>query len=381
MNGIIVVDKKKGNTSFDEIREIRKKYNTKKVGHIGTLDPMATGVLPILIGEATKLSDYLMGHDKEYVATLKLGQKMDTGDSEGSIVLEKPIPILSEEKIKEVLSSFLGKSNQIPPMYSAIKINGKKLYELAREGKEIEREAREIEIYAIELIKIKEEDNIVKEIEFKVNCSKGTYIRVLCEDIAKKLGTCGYMSELRRTRVGNFTLKDTNKLLTIEEVMKDKDTYSLKENELKKLLNGVKIQTVLKDGLVRIYNNHDFIGIGEVKNNIFYDEISNEENGIAKDICTTLKEKEILLDNDLINEGIAREVISKVQQMRKNIDLELTDRIIIKYNSSEPIKEAILEFIDYIKRETLATDIIFDETVLDEFNINDEIIKIAIIKK
>ena len=267
MNGIIVVDKKKGNTSFDEIREIRKKYNTKKVGHIGTLDPMATGVLPILIGEATKLSDYLMGHDKEYVATLKLGQKMDTGDSEGSIVLEKPIPILSEEKIKEVLSSFLGKSNQIPPMYSAIKVNGKKLYELAREGKEIERKAREIEVYGIELIKIKE-DNIVKEIEFKVNCSKGTYIRVLCEDIAKKLGTCGYMSELRRTRVGNFTLKDTNKLLTIEEVMKDKDTYSLKENELKKLLNGVKIQTVLKDGLVRIYNNHDFIGIGEVKNNI-----------------------------------------------------------------------------------------------------------------
>lgn len=268
MNGIIVVDKKKGNTSFDEIREIRKKYNIKKVGHIGTLDPMATGVLPILIGEATKLSDYLMEHDKEYVATLKLGQKMDTGDSEGSIVLEKPIPILSEEEIKEVLSSFLGKSNQIPPMYSAIKVNGKKLYELAREGKEVEREARKIEIYAIELIKIKEENNIVKEIEFKVNCSKGTYIRVLCENIAEKLGTCGYMAELRRTRVGNFTLKDTNKLLTIEEVMKDKDTYSLKENELKKLLNGVKIRTDLRDGLVRIYNSDKFIGIGEVKNSI-----------------------------------------------------------------------------------------------------------------
>lgn len=267
MNGIIVVDKKKGNTSFDEIREIRKKYNIKKVGHIGTLDPMATGVLPILIGEATKLSDYLMEHDKEYVTTLKLGQKMNTGDSEGNIILEKPIPILSEEKIREVLSSFLGKSNQIPPMYSAIKVNGKKLYELAREGKKIERKAREIEIYGIELIKIKE-DNIVKEIEFKVNCSKGTYIRVLCEDIAECLGTCGYMSELRRTRVGNFTLKDINKLLTIEEVMKDKDAYLLKEYELKKLLNGVKIQTVLKDGLVRIYNNDVFVGIGEVNNNI-----------------------------------------------------------------------------------------------------------------
>ena len=263
MNGIIVVDKKKGNTSFDEIREIRKKYNIKKVGHIGTLDPMATGVLPILIGEATKLSDYLMEHDKEYVTTLKLGQKMNTGDSEGNIILEKPIPILSEEKIREVLSSFLGKSNQIPPMYSAIKVNGKKLYELAREGKTVERKSRRVRINGIRILEIS-----LPRIRMEVSCSKGTYIRVLCEDIAECLGTCGYMSELRRTRVGNFTLKDINKLLTIEEVMKDKDAYLLKEYELKKLLNGVKIQTVLKDGLVRIYNNDVFVGIGEVNNNI-----------------------------------------------------------------------------------------------------------------
>ena len=189
MNGVIIVDKKKGRTSFDEIREIRKKYNIKKVGHAGTLDPMATGVLIILIGDATKLSDYLMDHDKEYIATLKLGQRTDTLDSEGQVIEEKEVPDLSKKNIEEVLFNLLGKSKQIPPMYSAIKVNGKKLYELARKGEEIERKEREIEIYEIKLIKIKEENKKISEIEFKVKCSKGTYIRTLCEDIAKKLGT------------------------------------------------------------------------------------------------------------------------------------------------------------------------------------------------
>ena len=138
MNGVIIVDKQKGKTSFDEIRDIRKTYNIKKVGHAGTLDPMATGVLIILVGETTKLSDYLMNHDKEYIATLKLGKKTDTGDSEGKIIEEKEIPNLSKENVQNVLNTFIGKSKQIPPMYSAIKVNGKKLYELAREGKEIE---------------------------------------------------------------------------------------------------------------------------------------------------------------------------------------------------------------------------------------------------
>ena len=267
MNGVIIVDKEKGKTSFDEIRDIRKKYNIKKVGHAGTLDPMATGVLIILVGEATKLSDYLMNHDKEYIATLKLGKKTDTGDSEGTIIEEKEIPNLCKENVQNVLNTFIGKSKQIPPMYSAIKVNGKKLYELAREGKEIERQEREIEIYSLEIIKLIEENKKIAEIEFKVNCSKGTYIRTLCEDIAEKLGTCGYMKELRRTRVGRFTLNDKDKFITLEEIMEDKESYSLDDEKLKKIINGVKISTNLKDGFVKLYHNQKFIGLGEVENN------------------------------------------------------------------------------------------------------------------
>ena len=212
MNGVIVVDKEKGKTSFDEIRKIRKEFNIKKVGHIGTLDPMATGVLPILVGEATKLSDYLMNHDKEYVAILSLGEKRDTGDSEGKIIETKKVPDLSEKNVKEILKSFEGEISQIPPKYSAIKVNGKKLYEYARSGEEIEIKPRKVNIFEINLIEIKE-----NSITFKVHCSKGTYIRTLCEDIAEKLGTVGYMSSLRRTRVGNFTLEDVGKIFQLKK--------------------------------------------------------------------------------------------------------------------------------------------------------------------
>ena len=263
MNGVIIVDKEKGKTSFDEIRKIRKEYNIKKVGHTGTLDPLATGVLPILVGEATKLSDYLMDHDKEYIAILTLGEKRSTGDSEGEVILKEKVPVLDKEKIEEVLKKFVGRITQVPPIYSAIKINGKKLYEYARKGEEVEIKPREVTIYSIDLIKI-EENNIT----FKVHCSKGTYIRSLCEDIAKELGTVGYMSYLRRTRVGKFTLNDVGKVIEIEEILKDEQEYYLKENELNKLINGVKILTNLKDGLVRVYDNDRFIGVGEVENKI-----------------------------------------------------------------------------------------------------------------
>lgn len=260
MNGVIVVDKAKGNTSFDEIRKIRKEYNIKKVGHTGTLDPMATGVLNILVGEATKLSDYLMEHDKEYVATLTLGEKRDTGDSEGKIIETKKVPELNEKDVKETLKSFEGEISQIPPKYSAIKVNGKKLYEYARSGEEIEIKPRKVTIFEINLIEIKENN-----IRFKVHCSKGTYIRTLCEDIAEKLGTVGYMSSLRRTRVGNFTLDDVEKIFSIEETLKNEPEYKLKDKELSKFLNGVKIKANLKDGLVRVYDNDKFIGVGEIK--------------------------------------------------------------------------------------------------------------------
>ena len=261
MNGVIVVDKAKGNTSFDEIRKIRKEYNIKKVGHTGTLDPMATGVLTILIGEATKLSDYLMNHNKEYIATLTLGEKRDTGDSEGKVIQTKKIPLFSEKSVKEILKSFEGEISQIPPKYSAIKINGKKLYEYARSGEEIEIKPRKVNIFEINLMEIKENN-----ITFKVHCSKGTYIRTLCEDIAERLGTVGYMSSLRRIRVGNFTLDDVGKIISIEETLKNEPKYKLKDKELVKFINGVKITTNLKDGLVRVYDDDKFVGIAEVKN-------------------------------------------------------------------------------------------------------------------
>lgn len=293
MDGLLIVDKKEGITSFDVIRNVRKEYNIKKVGHIGTLDPLASGVLPVLIGKATKLSDYLMMHDKEYIAKIILGKKTSTGDREGNVIEEKEIEKskMSKENIEAVLNSFLGESYQIPPMYSAIKVNGKKLYELARENKEIERTPRKINIAKIELLKI-ENVNINEnanlswqsiEITYKVQCSKGTYIRTLSEDIAEKLGTVGYMSYLRRTRVGDFKIEDEGKLIDMENIINNIPKYEIKEKNLSKLINGVKVrkqqenninveknnknienknQNAKKSELCKLYCNNKFIGYG-----------------------------------------------------------------------------------------------------------------------
>ncbi len=258
MNGLEIVDKPLKKTSFDMVREVRKKYNIKKVGHIGTLDPMATGVLVILVGEATKLSDYLMEHDKEYVAKISLGAKTDTGDSEGKVIEEKEVPTLDKGKIEKVLCSFLGQSSQIPPMYSAIKVNGEKLYNLARKGINVERKARNIEITDIKLL-----DFSKNEISFRVVCSKGTYIRVLCEDIAENLNTCGYMKELRRTRIGKFKIEDAGKFIELKDIIDNR--IEVENKDIRKLLNGVKIKVDKKDGLVNIYNNKYFLGIGQIE--------------------------------------------------------------------------------------------------------------------
>lgn len=187
MDGILIVNKPEDFTSHDVVNIVRKILSVKKVGHTGTLDPKATGVLPILIGKATKLSKYLIEHDKEYIATIKLGEKTNTADLEGQVIkkdlnLKDILRELNEEKVRKVLNSFVGKQKQIPPIYSSIKINGKKAYEYARNGQKVKLEPRDIEIYEIELINLKED-----EIKFKVACSKGTYIRALCEDIAEKL--------------------------------------------------------------------------------------------------------------------------------------------------------------------------------------------------
>ena len=283
MNGIVIINKSKGYTSHDIVAKV-KKITGEKVGHTGTLDPLATGVLPLLIGKGTLCSKYLMNHDKTYKVILKLGIKKSTGDEEGEILQEKSVDknILEKRNVNNILNSFLGEQEQIPPIYSAIKVDGKKLYEYARKGQEVEIKPRKITIYAIRLLKIDKEK---KEIEFEVSCSKGTYIRSLCEDIAKKMGTIGYMKELQRTQVGTFTLeqsiliedltKETIKehIITIEDLFKKLENIELNERKLQLFLNGVKLSFDLKDGIYKIYSNQQFIGIGIVKDKLLKRDI------------------------------------------------------------------------------------------------------------
>ena len=212
MDGIIIINKEKDYTSNDVV-QIIKKTCKEKVGHTGTLDPMATGVLPILIGKGTLLSKYLINHDKVYTATVKLGIKTNTGDITGETIETKIIDknTLQEKNVKDALKKIEGTQQQVPPMYSAIKINGKKLYEYARKGQEVEIKPREIQIFSTKLLQIINQTN---EIKFKVSCSKGTYIRTLCEALAEKLGTIGTMSELNREQVGDFNIDNA---ISLEE--------------------------------------------------------------------------------------------------------------------------------------------------------------------
>ena len=279
MNGIIIINKEKGYTSNDVVR-IVKKVLKEKVGHIGTLDPNATGVLPLLIGDATKISKYLINHNKEYEATIKLGEKRDTGDIEGRIIEERDakIELLKAENIENVLKSFIGKQDQLPPIYSAIKINGKKLYEYARLGQKIEIQPRKIEIFDINLIDINIKE---KQIKFYVKCSKGTYIRTLCENIAEKLETVGYMQDLNRISVGEFNINDS---LTINELKNkvEKSNYNifiniedflkfpkidLDKKNLIQYRNGVKIDINTGiEGACKVYLEQKFIGTGIIEN-------------------------------------------------------------------------------------------------------------------
>lgn len=289
MDGILIINKEQGKTSHDIVYKVKKILN-EKVGHTGTLDPNATGVLPLLIGKGTQCSQYLMEHDKIYEVKLKLGIKTDTADIEGNIIEEKNIieENLKEEKVKNVLKSFIGEQKQIPPMYSAIKVNGRKLYEYARKGQTIELKPRNIIIYECELIKI---DKSEKEIDFKVHCSKGTYIRSLCEDIAKKLGTVGYMKNLNRVKVGTFSIDNSltieqlennyqnkdfiNKyFITIEQLFMERPFIMINEHKMKHFLNGVKLTYKLPDNTYRIYDEQEkFIGIGTIKSELLKREI------------------------------------------------------------------------------------------------------------
>lgn len=281
MDGIIVINKEKEYTSHDVVAKLKKKLNISKVGHTGTLDPNATGVLPILIGKGTKFSKYLINHDKIYEVELELGKKTDTADIEGKVIEEKNV---DEKYIKEnllqVLESFVGKQEQIPPMYSAIKKDGKKLYEFARAGEKVEIEPREIEIYKIDLNKY--DKNIIS---FVVSCSKGTYIRSLCEDIAEKLNTLGYMKNLKRLQVGKFNIKDAvyiddidlknvnDYLITLEEILREIPCINLDEKKLKLFLNGVQLTDNNIDGLYKIYVANKFIGTGTIKKGLLKRDI------------------------------------------------------------------------------------------------------------
>ena len=288
MQGIVLINKPANCTSHDIVYKIRKITN-EKVGHTGTLDPMAKGVLPILIGKATKCSAYLINHNKTYKVELQLGIQTDTADSEGKIVRKEEVQekLLNKQHVINTLEMMLGKQDQTTPIYSAIKIEGKKLYEYARKGQKIEIPPRKIEIYNIELNNI---DEIKKSIKFTVSCSKGTYIRSLCEDIAKKLGTVGFMSDLTRLKVGEFSIQKSislekilnsenpkeeleKNIITIEELFDKKDSIELSSKELTLFINGVKLQKNKEDDIYKIYNNTNFIGIGIIKDKMLKREI------------------------------------------------------------------------------------------------------------
>lgn len=275
MNGIIVIDKPQGKTSHDIVSMMRKAFHTKRVGHTGTLDPLATGVLPICIGNATKASDILTSSDKRYTAEFELGKRSDTLDIDGKI-LEEITPNISEDSLKQIISEFIGVQKQLPPMYSAIKQNGKKLYELARAGVEVKRDYRNITIYDIKVIKID-----MPKVTVDVKCSKGTYIRSLCDDIGSKCGCGAVMTALRRTETAGFTLDNAytveqidamddpyTALLPTDKLFKKYDAIHLNEKQETSIKNGVRMtwRNGENSKYYRLYgHNGDFLCISELK--------------------------------------------------------------------------------------------------------------------
>ena len=216
INGILNIYKEKGYTSHDVVARLRGIVGQKKIGHTGTLDPDAEGVLPVCLGRATKVCDMLTDKDKTYEAVLLLGKTTDTQDITGTVLSERSPDGVTEDEVLDCIRHFIGEYDQIPPMYSALKVNGKKLYELARAGKEVERQARPVQIFSIRILKTE-----LPEITFRVECSKGTYIRTLCHDIGQKLGCGGAMKSLKRTRVGRFSVEEARTLSELEHLAKE----------------------------------------------------------------------------------------------------------------------------------------------------------------
>ena len=277
-NGILVIDKSAGWTSQDVAAKLRGVFHERRVGHGGTLDPMATGVLPIFIGRATRAAEFLESAEKEYVAGLRLGVVTDTQDTSGNILETHPVAVTREE-VQAALRQFLGPIEQIPPMYSAIKINGQKLYELARRGQEVERKPRSITIHALELLEGADADYLLR-----VRCSKGTYVRTLCHDLGRALGCGGCMSSLRRTRAGSFTLSQAVTmqqvlnfaaeqapqalLMPVDAVFSMHPPLIVTMGQAAKLKNGAQIKDwQFRPGTYRVYaEDGEFLLLGRVEN-------------------------------------------------------------------------------------------------------------------
>ncbi len=282
MDGILNVLKPPGMTSFDVVSHLRGLLGTRKIGHAGTLDPLAVGVLPVCIGRATKAIEFMMDKDKVYRAELTLGIMTDTQDSSGKVLSACEVNCTDEE-IDKAVRSFTGKYMQLPPMYSALKVNGKRLYELAREGTQIERRQREVEIYSSRILNINRTDGI--RILLDVHCSKGTYIRTLCADIGERLGCGGHMSFLLRKQAGPFDIAASytlEKLAQMKETGRIRDAFSsvelvfmqlgrftLDEQTEKRFMNGLPITVPYTTGaeneLIRVYgSNNEFIALGSI---------------------------------------------------------------------------------------------------------------------
>ena len=270
MNGIIIIDKEKNMTSRDVVNKVSKILGTKKIGHTGTLDPLATGVLVLCVGKATKLVDLITGYDKEYIAKVCLGTLTDTLDITGNIIKEKETNITKEE-IENTLKSFIPGYEQEVPIYSADKINGKKLYEYARNGETVELPKRYIKINSIDLISDIEYENGKTYFSFITNVSKGTYIRSLINDIGKKLNTYGTMVELRRTKQGNFKIEESStinnpEIIKIEEILKDYYKVEIDGELYRKISNGVKIKNEDNKNIVVFTHNKEEIAIYKKEN-------------------------------------------------------------------------------------------------------------------
>ena len=276
MTGIVIVDKPAGWTSQDVTARLRRVFGTRRIGHGGTLDPMATGVLPVFVGRATRGVEFFEHADKTYEAVLRLGTATDTQDSTGTVLEKRPAAV-TEAEFRDILPKFTGKIAQVPPMYSAIKVDGKKLYELARAGKEVERKPREITIFSLELLEFSGETA-----KIRVHCSKGTYIRTLCHDIGAALGCGACMETLRRTAAGEYTLADSVELDTLlnaerpEDYLRDVDTLfrqypavTLTEKQTLRCRNGNSFSIALPEGSYRAYDGQGtFLMLAKVRGGI-----------------------------------------------------------------------------------------------------------------